>query len=145
MFKYRYWHKHWQSRRFGVWHSILGLTPVFLMIFIGFWWTTHSTGYFYSKEFQLLRFHGICNDLNPKLKDYYQEHGRYPETLDEFGYHGSNFGYHGSYNEYFDKDTSQCDFVFFYFSTDSCYRLVTWGGEWFYINTKDTSFFTIIQ
>ena len=137
MFKYRYWHKHWQSRRFGVWHSILGLTPVFLMIFIGFWWTTHSTGYFYSKEFLLQRFYGICNDLAPKLEAYRQEYGRYPETLNEFGYRGS-------YPVYFDKDSSLYDFIFSYYPTDSCYRLVTWVGDCF-LSTKDTAYFTLVQ
>ena len=115
-----------------------GLTPVFLMIFIGLWWDTHCTGYFVSDEYFKARFVEVSQKVSAWIDDYRAEHGRLPDSLQIDGLERSEW----HENTYcVGMDYTSVSLYYIRWTDDDVYKLVSPDGRAHFISTPDSSWY----
>lgn len=127
-FRHRLRHRHLRHAAIG---SMMGLFPVFLMIFFNLWWDVHCTGYFLSNDYSQKRFQETVEMVAPKVEAYRDEYGHLPDSLSMEGL-ARNWG-----NSYI--DTTRWDHVgiIYYHWDDSAYVLVHTGSWARYISAPN--------
>ena len=115
-----------------------GLTPVFLMVFIGLWWDTHCTGYFGSEQYCESRFTEVSQKVAVWIDNYRDMHGRLPDSLQ------IDWLTKGRWDENLYYDTEEYNRVEFWYRhriDDDAYKLVSSCGWHQFWSTPDSSWY----
>ncbi len=135
-FRNRLRHKHLKALSTG---SMAGLTPVFLMIFIGLWWDTHCTGYFGSTEYYMPRFVEVSHHVSAWIDDYRAEHSCLPDSL-QIDWLTASEWEENVYSE--DRKYNSVSFRYVQCTDDDGYKLVDLDGRARFVSTSDSSWFS---